>query len=409
MKILFLTHYFYPEANAPARRVYELTRRWVRSGGEVTVVTGVPNVPRGIPYPGYRNGLLREETIEGVRVRRVWTYLAPNRARVRRSLNYISFMVSGTIGGLPIRPDVVVATTPQLLCAVAGRWVAGARRLPFVLDVRDIWPASISAVGAVRRGKMLSYLERIERGLYRAAVHVVTVGEGYARHILSRRVSAATVSVIPNGVDLQTFSPRPCRADMRARWGIERGAFVCLYAGTVGMACGLDVVLQAAEKLRGSARGVMFVIAGDGARLDELKSQAHRRGLRRVTFTGRIRGSEIPDVIACADVCLVHLRSDPLFETVVPSKMFEAAAMGKPLLVGLLGEGARWVERAGAGICFRPGDADSLLEALEFLRRNPEVRAEMGRRGRAFVVQEHDYDKLAAKYLGILEHVLGGE
>jgi len=105
----------------------------------------------------------------------------------------------------------------------------------------------------------------------------------------------------------------------------------------------------------------------------------------------------------------VHLRSDPLFETVVPSKMFEAAAMGKPLLVGLLGEGARWVERAGAGICFRPGDADSLLEALEFLRRNPEVRAEMGRRGRAFVVQEHDYDKLAAKYLGILEHVLAGE
>ena len=407
MKVLFLSHYFYPEANAPARRVYELTRRWVRSGVEVTVITGVPNVPRGKPYPGYRNRLMLKETIEGVRVKRVWTYLAPNRGRVRRSLNYMSFMFSGTICGLMTPCDVVVATTPQLLCGVAGRLVARGRRLPFVLDVRDIWPASISAVGALGHGKILSYLERIERGLYRRAAHVVTVGEGYARHILSHGVDPAVMSVIPNGVDLRTFSPRTCRSEIRARWGIDHASFVCLYAGTVGMACGLDVVLQAAERVQRSRVDVMFVIVGDGARLDELKSEARRRGLKQVVFTGRIAGREIPEVIACADACLVHLRPDPLFETVLPSKMFEGAAMGKPLLVGLVGEGARWVERAGAGICFRPGDADSLLEALGSLIRNPEMRAEMGRQGRSFVEKEHDYDKLAGRYLEILNRVVG--
>jgi len=405
MRILFLTHYFHPEANAPARRVYELTRRWAAAGEEVTVVTGVPNVPRGVPYPGYRNRLCYREEVDGVRVIRVWTYLAPNRGVLRRSLNYASFLLSGGVAAAATgpAPDVVVATTPQLLCALAGHIVAGVRGAPFVLDLRDIWPASIAAVGALRRGWLLDRLGGLERRLYRTADHIVAVGDGYARAVVAAGIPQEKVSVIPNGVDTAKFAPRPCRPPDRARFGLPEKAFVCLYAGTVGMACGLDVVLKAAEIMqRRGETGVLFVIAGDGARWEELRDEAERRRLSNVRFTGRVPGDAVPALIACADVCLVHLVRRDLFRTVLPSKMFEAAAMARPLLVGVEGEAARWVATAGAGLAFEPENAAGLVAALDRLRGSGDLRREMGKRGRMYVAREHDYDRLAERYRRVL-------
>lgn len=408
MRILFLSHYFYPEANAPARRVYELCRRWSAAGHQVAVITGVPNVPLGVPYSGYRNRLLSRELVDGVRVLRVWTWLAPNRGVVRRSLNYISFMLAGSVAGIvaPV-PEVVIATTPQLLCGVAGRVVARLKAAVFVLDVRDLWPASVSAVGALRHRGILNLLARVERSLYRSADQIVCVGEGYARQV-AQAGGQGKIAVVPNGVDLDRFAPEHARVGARRRFGIPEDAFVCMYAGTVGMACGLDVVLEAAARLKDEGRtDTFFVIAGEGARKEELQSESIRRGLETVIFLGRVPGGEVPELLGCADVCLVHLSRHPLFRSVLPSKMYEAAAMGKPLLVGVEGEAAEWVKHARAGLCFTPGDARELLKALEQLRNDAELRRVLGENGRKYVEKEHDYDKLAARYLEILEGVIG--
>jgi len=186
MHILFLTHYFVPENNAPAARVHGLAKEWARAGHHVTVLTCAPNVPAGVVYEGYANKPYQEEWIDGVRTVRVWTYLAANRGRVRRGLNYLSYLAAAGAAGPLIRPmaDVVIATSPQFFAGWAGWPVARAHGAPFVLEIRDIWPDSITAVGALREGRIVSALERLEKALYDGADHIVAVGEGYRQNML---------------------------------------------------------------------------------------------------------------------------------------------------------------------------------------------------------------------------------
>lgn len=403
MNILFLSHYFPPEGNAPAARVYEMTRRWARAGDKVSVLTCEPNVPAGRIYPGYRNRLITREEMEGVEVIRVWTYIAPNRGVFRRSLNYLSYMFSAVPTGLRLpRPDVIVATSPQFFSGVAGSVVTRLRGIPFVLEIRDIWPESIAAVGAVRGRRVLRILERWERGLYAAADRIVTVGEGYRRRLVEHGAEPGKIEVIPNGVDTSRFSLAAVGTAPTSR-----RRFVCAYVGTVGMACGLDVVLDAAEMLR--SRGdpdVLFLIAGEGARREELMKRAQQAGLDNVRFLGRVAREKVPKLLAEVDACLVHLIDRPLFRTVLPSKMFEAAAMERPIILGVEGEAAGWVKSADAGLCIPPGDAAALVRAVDTLRNDRELARRLGRSGRAAVERWHDYDRLADRYRGLLESLV---
>ena len=220
MHILLFSHYFPPEVNAPATRTFEHCRRWVAAGHQVTVVTCAPNCPNGIVFDGYRNSWRCEERVEGIRVIRVWTFLAANRGFLRRIANYLSYMVSATLYAVWLKNvDVVVATSPQFFCGWAGvlcRWV---RRWPFVLEIRDIWPESIVTVGAMKRSRIIRLLEWLERRMYRAANHIVTVGSGYRRQLLDRGVPADKVSVIPNGVGDVPPTSRDRKSQIRERWG----------------------------------------------------------------------------------------------------------------------------------------------------------------------------------------------
>ncbi|MBN1676623.1 MAG: glycosyltransferase family 4 protein [Kiritimatiellae bacterium] len=434
MRILFLSHYFHPEGNAPATRVYEMTRRWVKARHEVTVVTGVPNVPNGIVYPGYRNRPIQRETIEGVNVVRVWTHIAPNKGTVRRILNYLSFMASACCVGLRVRrPDVLIATSPQFFCGWAGAIVSRLRRLPFVLEIRDIWPESIVAVGALTSKRLIRMLEWLERRLYRAATHIVTVGEGYKAQLEQRGVGAERISVIPNGVDRAVFHPinadvssTSARAnaraeidkdydkdydkeiDVRKQYGL-RGKFVVAYIGTIGMACGLEVVLRAARRLKEKGReDIRFLLVGDGAVRARLETEAKERGLDNVGFTGRVDKKEVPDYLAATDACLVHLKKTPLFQTVLPSKIFEAAAMGKPIILGVEGEAAKLVEEAAAGVTIEPDNDERLVVAIERLAGDGELRARLGAAGREHIAARYDYDGLASAYVEVLEEVARG-
>ncbi|HOT23909.1 MAG TPA: glycosyltransferase family 4 protein, partial [Thermoleophilia bacterium] len=272
MHILYLSHYFVPENNAPAARVHAMAREWVREGHQVTVLTGAPNVPAGVVYDGYRNGLWQDEWIDGIHTIRVWTYLAPNAGTVRRTVNFVSYFVSASVAAAFVRrPDVVIATSPQFFAGWAGVPAHWAHRAPFVLEVRDLWPESITAVGAMDRGLAVRALEVMERTLYAAADHIVTVGDGYREQLMARGVPAAKIDVVTNGVETDLFYPRDPDPAVRERFGVAQDAFVVVFAGTIGMASGLDVALRAARRLRDHGRrDIVFLLVGDGAVRAEL-------------------------------------------------------------------------------------------------------------------------------------------
>ena len=411
MRILFLSHYFPPEGNAPAARTYDNCVRWVRAGHQVTVVTGVPSHPAGVVFPGYKNRLRQREAVDGIDVLRVATYLAANRGTTRRILNYLSYMLSATTfaSGLA-RPDLVIATSPQFFCGWAGVLTSRLRRVPFVLEIRDLWPQSIAAVGALRNPRLLGLLERLERAMYRAAKHVVTVGQGYRRELLSRGVPDERLTVIPNGIDRARFAPRAPDLELKRSLGLD-GRLVVGYSGTIGMASGLDVVLRAAVRLREGGRSdIAFLLVGDGAVREELTAEARRLGLERdVVFAGRQDPARMPAFLSICDVCLVHLRKVELFTTVLPSKIFEAAGMARPILIGVGGEAREIVERAGCGEYVEPENHAALVDAVLRLAADPPRRTALGEAGRAYVAQHHDRDRLAADYLALLERVRGVE
>ena len=409
MRILFFSHYFPPEGNAPASRTFDHCTRWAAAGHEVTVVTCAPNHPRGRLYPGYRNRPRQIEYMEGVRVVRVMTYLAANEGAWRRTANYLSYLAAAVPAGLlEPRPDVVIATSPQFFCGWAGVLASRLRRRPFLLEIRDLWPESIAAVDAMRSRTALRLLERLERGMYRAARHIVTVGDGYRARLIERGVEPHRISVVMNGVDRTRFFPREADRDLAGRLGVA-GRFVVTYCGTIGMAHGLEVVLRAGRLLiERDRRDVVFLLAGDGARRRELRDAAARSGLDNVVFAGRLDTGIIPEVLSLSDACLVHLRSSPTFTSVMPSKIFEAAAMARPVILGVDGFARTFVENAGCGVYVEPEDERGLVEAILRLAADAALRERLGRAG-LDLAGACDRDRLAERYLATIAQVASPE
>jgi colanic acid biosynthesis glycosyl transferase WcaI len=409
VRILFLSHYFVPENNAPAARVHAMAREWSHLGHEVTVLTGVPNVPAGVVYEGYRNRWRQIEWIDGIRTARVWTYLAANRGRVRRGLNYLSYLGTASLGGVSLRPraDVVVATTPQFFAGWAGVPVSAGQRAPFVLEVRDIWPDSITAVGALpERHAVVRALGVLERALYARADHIVAVGEGYRQNMIAKGVPPAKIDVVTNGVDADLFTPRPADPQLLERLGLT-GKFVIIFAGTIGMASGLEVVVEAADVLRRRGRtDIAFLLVGDGAVRAELEAQTRARGLEdAIVFTGLIPRTALPAYLASSDACLVHFRKQPLFGTILPSKFFEDAAMARPILLGFEGAAREMLREADCGVAFEPGSGAELAAAAARLADDPDEASRLGTNGRRYVLERFDRRELAREYLAVLLRV----
>jgi glycosyltransferase involved in cell wall biosynthesis len=407
VKILYASQYFPPEMGAPSARVHELAREWARLGHEVTVLTGFPNHPTGVVPPEYRGEWVRRETVDGIRVVRVPIYAAPNAGLVRRAANYLSFGASASLVGpfLFERPDVLIATSPQFLVAVAGFWLAALKRVPFVFEVRDLWPRSIVEVGAMRAGSpAVKLLEWVERFLYRHATHLVPVTDSFVEDIAAHGVPRDRMTVITNGVDLERFRPRP-RDEARRALGLPAG-FLASYVGTHGMAHGLGMALDAARLL--APHGVRLLMVGEGAEKAALKARAAAEGIANVTFWDQQPRERVAEVIAASDVCLVLLRDLPLFRSVIPSKIFEFMGCGRAILTTVDGESRSILDRAGAGLFSPPGDAAALAEALRALAADPARCQAMGSAGRAFVEREYSRPVLAARYLDLLSRLAAG-
>lgn len=383
--------------------------RWVRAGHQVTVITCAPNVPNGVVYEGYRNRWWpQRENVDGIDVVRVWTYVAANAGGVKRILNFLSYFFSSLWAFVFFcrRPNVVIATSPQFFCGWAGVIASWLKWRPFILEIRDIWPESITTVGAMKKGLVIRLLELLERWMYRSANHIVAVGEGYKQKILEKVDVAARISVITNGVDLSQFAPQQPSGEFRRRWGLA-GRFVCSYVGTIGMAHGLDVVLRAAKILREiDRRDICFCLVGNGAERQRLEREAEAEGLQAwVSFTGRLDKSNMATVLASSDCMLVHLKKCDLFETVIPSKIFEAMAMSRPIVMGVRGESADIVRRAGCGIDIEPDNASDLVAAVCRLSDDRRLYESLCQNGRRFVSEHYTRDAFAAVYLVLIEDV----
>jgi glycosyltransferase involved in cell wall biosynthesis len=277
--------------------------------------------------------------------------------------------------------------------------------VPLLLEIRDIWPESIVAVGAIRSRRVMRTLERLELEMYAAAAHIVTVGTGYRTCLLEKGVADDRISIVMNGIDREVFQPGEPDQDLGRRLGL-RDRFVVSYSGTIGMACGLDVVLRAAETLRRKGRDdIVFLLIGDGAVREELQAEAGRRSLDNVIFTGQQDKKLMPAFLSISGASLVHLRKTDLFTTVIPSKIFEAFGMARPIILGVAGEASDLVERAGAGVAIEPENAEQLVEVVERLAGDPALCERLGRAGHRYGVEHHDRDALANDYLEIISRV----
>ena len=412
MQILYISQYYPPEACAPAARVEGLTREWARAGAEVKVLTGFPNHPEGVLHAGYREawrrGFVREDR-EGVKVYRTWLYPAANRKLWGRGANYFSFALSAAAAGMAVAPrdGVVIATSPQILVGLSG-WAVGALRfLPWVFEVRDLWPESLVGVGQAGADSLLyRSVEKVARFLYRRATHIVVDGEWKRRHLVQQGVDAGKISVIRNGVEVD-FCPPPdspeaqkARIQLRSELGL-RDEFVLLYAGTLGMAHGLETILQAAERLRGRD-DIVFLLMGAGAERAPLAERIGQLGLGNVRLLEKQPREMIPAYLATADACLVPLRKQEVFKSAIPSKMFEAMAAGKPVVLGVEGEAEEILRAGKAGLAIRPENPEAMAEAIVSLRGDPALCQALGRNGRQAALDNYLRPAQAARYLDLL-------
>ncbi len=406
--VLYISHYFPPECNAPANRVYETASAWASQGLSVQVLTGFPNHPDGIIPGPYRRKIYQRENLNRIDVHRTWVYAAASTGFIRRTINYLSFMISAIIVGLTKveRADCVIATSPQIFVAVAGWILSAAWRVPFVFEVRDLWPEEIVAVGAIKNRLIIRTLEKLEMFLYRRADKIVAVARGTVDTLVSRGIPVAKISLIPNGVACARFRPTGREKKIRESLGIGNN-FLVSYIGTVGIAHHLETMLEAAEILRGDPR-ITFLIVGDGAQKKELEAMKARLGLVNIIFHERQTREDIVDWYHASDCCLVHLRRADLFTRNIPSKIYEIMACGKPILLGTRGESKKLVSQARCGVFFAPENARDLANGICRLANRPRWQKRLGKAGRSFVRERFDRSDLAVVYRQLIEGVITG-
>ncbi|BCG63751.1 MAG: colanic acid biosynthesis glycosyl transferase WcaI [Methyloprofundus sp.] len=401
MHILFLTDNFPPEVNAPASRTFEHCIEWVKAGHKVTVITCVPNFPVGKVFKGYKNKLWQTENMGGIRVIRVWSYITANAGFIKRILDYISFMPPAVLASFFVRkPDLVIGTSPQFFTVCAAYLVSFFKCIPFVFELRDIWPESIKAVGAMNDSIIIKVLEKIELFLYRKATLIISVTHAFKKTLVERGVDADKINIVTNGVDVSRFYKSKKDDILVKKYGLE-GKFVAGYVGTHGMAHHLETILDAACIAQDNDDDIRFLLLGNGARKQQLIALAGTMGLHNIIFVDSVTKKDVARYWSLLDASIIHLKKIELFTSVIPSKLFECMAMGIPVLHGVMGESAEIVEHNKVGFTFEPENEQQLYEFLIKLKENTNIYQEFQENA---VNASKNYDRrvLARKFLALL-------
>jgi colanic acid biosynthesis glycosyl transferase WcaI len=425
VKILYVSQYFPPEMGAPAARAAELAQHWANAGHGVSILTGFPNHPTGVVPAEWRGRLRRltfheepgpenvaheeppQEKPGSIDVYRTWLWPLPNRKAHERMRNYASFCVSAALRGITLpRPDVIIATSPQLLVGLAGWWLAFVRRIPFVFEVRDLWPESLTALGVSDETSLLHRsLSAIANFLYRRADQIVVVSPAFKDFLTqNRHVPAEKISVVENGVETDLFSPRTAAANRTLRHDLGAdGKFLICYVGTMGMAHGLETLLDAAARLQTQNPAVLILLIGEGAEKDRIKVLAQFRGLANIHFLDQQPREKIPAFISASDACLVLLKKTEIFKTVIPTKMLEVMSCSRPVILGVDGQARKIVEEAGAGIVIEPENSIALGDAIQRLAADRDLCQKLGAQGRDYIVQHFSRSQTADAYIHVLD------
>jgi glycosyltransferase involved in cell wall biosynthesis len=398
MKILFLTDNFPPEVNAPATRTFEHCREWVKAGEEVTVITCAPNFPQGKVYDGYKNKLWQVEYIDGIRVIRVWSFIYKNEGALMRVVDFISYACSSFIVGLFVRSDLIVATSPQLFTAIGGRVLAKVKRLPWVMEVRDLWPDQLH----VKKTIFWNMLDHQAMLSYRSADKLVVVTDGYVEKLVEKGIERKKIGVVKNGVRLEQYAAYAGHGnDLRSIYGVT-GKFIIGYLGTHGVAQKLEFIIRAASRVE--QENIVFMFVGDGADKTACIELSSSLGLTNIVFVDQVTKDETLDYLSMFDISLIPLRKDQVYLDVLPSKIFENAAMQNPVLLGVDGEARRLVEKYECGIYYEPENEEDFLEKVHYFYEHRD-RLESFKTGGQKLAADYDRCKLATEMFAMVRSI----
>ena len=403
MKILIFSQHFPPETVATGRRAHDLAESLSERGHQVTVITGVPNHPSSRVRPGCRAAPGVEVVAGRYRVVRVPVFCSTDSRVLHRLHTYGSFMLSAARHGLRQGPAELLLAVSPLPTGLAAMLVHWARRTPLVFDLQDIWPDSALAVGVMRPSLVLRLLRRVERFFYRRCALIVAITEGFRRYLLGLGISPERVAVIHNGVDVEMFEGCKNSDEFRSAH-LPGGKFVVGYVGNIGLAQGLETLLDAASAL--ADRPVTFLLTGEGTDKARLQTLARIRGLANIKFLDGVPRERVPTILAACDALLLALRRDPLFEITIPSKLYEYMAAGKPILCSVGGEAASLVATAQCGLPVTPSDGAALAPAIRKLYRDPVLCRVMGQMGRRFVRESFSRGHLMDDYSKLIERLV---
>jgi len=373
MRIIFFTDHFVPEISAPAAHIFDRCKIWVEQGHDVTVITNIPNYPLGEPYKGYKNKFRQWESLDGIKVLRVGTYMAENKGTIKRTLDYISFAFSSFINSLTIKkPDVVYSTSPHIFAPFGAIAFSIIKRVPHVLEVRDIWPESIAATTGMSSNSFIyKFFELIEKIIYKLSTRIVVFTYSFKENLIKKGISDKKLDVVINGANLSLFKEPVNDIDLELSLGLEN-KFVVGYMGTHGLSHDLLNAVRAAGILKDSS--VHFLFLGEGAEKAKMISLAKSLKATNIHFIDRQAREDLPKYWGFIDVGLVHLKNDPIFETVIPSKIFETMASGRPIIYcGPNSDGSNLIIEYQCGVISKPDDPQDLASKIIKLKDNPDL------------------------------------
>jgi glycosyltransferase involved in cell wall biosynthesis len=404
MRLLIFTQHFPPETVATGRRASDLAESLTSRGHYVAVITARPNHPSSLGLPFCERAAQDEYTAEDYGILRVPLFCSADPGTLKRFLTYATFMLSAAWWGIrQPRPDAILAVSPLPtgLAALPAHWW---HRVPLIFDLQDIWPDSALAIGVMERGWVLRMLRRLERFFYWRCAGVVGITDGFKRYLVDLGLPPERVAVIHNGVDWENFAGAPPSDELRR---VEQlaGKFLVGYIGNLGLAQGLDTVLEAAQQLR--SEPVAFLLLGEGVEKPRLTALARARALENVRFLQGVPRKDVPSVLAACDALLVILRDDPLFRITIPSKIYEYMAAGKPILCSVGGEATALVVEARCGLPVRPSDGSALADSVRMLLADPSLCRTLGEAGAACARARFARGGLMGAYADLLECLSG--
>ncbi len=401
MHILFLTDNFPPEVNAPATRTYEHCREWIKNGEMVTVITCAPNFPHGKLYKGYKNKFYQKETIDGINVIRVWSYMSTNNGFIKRVLDYISFSFVSFWVGLFQKFDVIVATSPQFFTTWTGFGLSKIKRKPWVFELRDIWPESIATVGVLKEGRIIRFLEKIELALYKDATKIIAVTDAFKENLITRGIPTEKIEVVTNGSNLELFTVREKDKGLLEKLNLKN-KFIVGYIGTHGLAHSLDFIVRSIAKVKD--KNIHFLFIGDGAMKENIVAISNSLKLKNITFLNSVLKEEVPLYLSICDISLAPLKNQENFKTVIPSKIFEASAMERPTLLGVQGQAQKIIEEYNAGICFEPENEEDFIAKLMMIK-DKKVYLEC-QKGCKVLANKYNRKRLANKMMSVIKNIV---